>query len=114
MTATVNVSGSLVDFVVTHMGNDRDTLDRKLQAEFLAWETRNSENPVVFMGYVTSKPGSREYLELLNKGNMKDIDDTDRKRFCEYIMYRGLKRYVYVKFVYSCISDWAFCHFHKC
>lgn len=94
MTATVNISGSLVDFVVTHMGNDRDRLDRKLQSEFLAQETKNCDNPVVFMGYVTSKPGSKEYLELLDSGNMNDIDDTDRKRFCEYIMYRGLRRLV--------------------
>ena len=36
--ATVNMTGQLVDFVITHMGNDRNVLDRKLQAEVLAKE----------------------------------------------------------------------------
>ncbi|KAI8761537.1 PGAP2-interacting protein, partial [Biomphalaria glabrata] len=42
VTASINISGTIVDFVVTHMGNDRDVLDRKLQAEFLAKELKNS------------------------------------------------------------------------
>ena len=40
ITATINISGIAIDFVVTHMGNDRDFLDRKLQAEFLANELK--------------------------------------------------------------------------
>jgi hypothetical protein len=41
ITATVDYGGKHVDFVVTHMGNDRDVLDRKLQAKFLAKELRD-------------------------------------------------------------------------
>lgn len=42
VTATVNMTGHLVDFVVAHMGNDRDVLDRELQAKFLARELANA------------------------------------------------------------------------
>lgn len=42
ITATVNMTGHLVDFVVTHMGNDQDILDRDLQAKFLSHELDNA------------------------------------------------------------------------
>lgn len=68
----------------------RDDLDRRLQAEELANILRNlwvvcilalvgfgyqeflfSENPAVFLGYVTSAPGSRDYMKLITEGGVK-------------------------------------------
>lgn len=88
--ATVQTPASLVDVVIVHMGNDRDDLDRRLQAEKLRDIMRNSTNPLVFLGYVTSAPMSRDYRVLTSVA--KDIDPTDRDRWCEYILYKNLIR----------------------
>jgi hypothetical protein len=60
---------------------------------------RNATNPIIFVGYVVTKPHADQYRWLLGytgaagaseaDTGIRDIDPTDLDRWCEYIVYKA-------------------------
>ncbi|KAI8055946.1 Frag1/DRAM/Sfk1 family-domain-containing protein [Syncephalis plumigaleata] len=86
-----------VDVIISHNGQDENLLDRRLQTTELARIASASKNPIVFLGYVVSKPFGEIYNILMGEGKLNDVDPTDWDRWCEYIGFRGLKRIGYAR-----------------
>jgi len=88
---------------------EEDPLDRELQSKELARIMAASyPRPVVFLGYVVTKPKALRpspYQILVEDGKMHDIDQDDEDRWCEYILYRGLYRTSYARISRGIITD---------
>ncbi|KAH7912023.1 Frag1/DRAM/Sfk1 family-domain-containing protein [Hygrophoropsis aurantiaca] len=107
--AVLNIYGTEVTVVVSHNGQEEDPLDRELQSRELARIMAESyPKPVVFLGYVVTKPGASRpapYDILVNDGRVHDIDPHDLDRWCEYVMYRGLYRTAYARVSRGIVTD---------
>ncbi|CAF0869444.1 unnamed protein product [Didymodactylos carnosus] len=101
--ATLQTATKMIDVVIVHMGNDRDDLDRRLQAQKLKDIMKSSNNPLIFLGYITSAPFNRDYTALTSAA--KDIDSTDTDRWCEYILYKNLIRVAYARITHAGLTD---------
>lgn len=104
--ATLDAYGELIDVVVFHSGQEEDPEDRRLQSEYLATLMRESPRPVILLSYLVIKPHEGNYHTYVGeRSGMKDIDPTDSDRWCEYILYKGLKRSGYARVSRSTITD---------
>ena len=104
--ATLDAYGELIDVVVFHSGQEEDAEDRRLQSEYLARLMHDSPRPTILMSYLVTKPKEGNYNTYVGeKSGMRDIDPSDWDRWCEYILYKGIKRTGYARVSRSTITD---------
>ncbi|KAM9901602.1 hypothetical protein OXX79_004443, partial [Metschnikowia pulcherrima] len=104
--ATLDIYGELVDIVVFHSGQEEDVEDRRLQSLGVADLMGNSNRPLVLLSYLVTKPLTGNYNTYVSeKSRVHDIDSTDWDRWCEYILFRDLKKVAYARISRSTITD---------
>lgn len=104
--ATLDAYGEHVDVVVFHSGQEEDVEDRRLQTEYLAELMGNSRRPLILLSYLIIKPQEGNYNTYVGeRSGMRDIDPSDWDRWCEYILYKGIKRSGYARVSRSTITD---------
>lgn len=104
--ATLDIYGELVDVVVFHSGQEEDVEDRRLQSLGVADIMGGSDRPLVLLSYLVTEPLVGNYNTYVSeKSRMYDIDSTDWDRWCEYILFRDLKKVAYARISRSTITD---------
>jgi len=104
--ATLDVYGELVDVFVFHSGQSEDAEDRRLQSLYLQELMGSSPRPSILLSYLVTRPLEGNYNTYVSeKSGMHDIDPSDWDRWCEYILYKGLKRTGYARVSRSTITD---------
>lgn len=104
--ATIDAYGTLVDVFVFHSGQEEDPEDRRLQSLYLADRMKASPRPAILLSYLVIKPFQGNYNTYVGeKSGMRDIDPSDWDRWCEYILYKGMKRTGYARVSRHTITD---------
>ena len=104
--ATIDAYGELVDIFVFHSGQEEDPEDRRLQSLYLAERMKATSRPAILLSYLVTKPLQGNYHTYVGeKSGMRDIDPSDWDRWCEYILYKGLRRTGYARVSRSTITD---------
>ena len=105
--ATIDAYGELVDVFVFHSGQEEDPEDRRLQSLYLADLMGDSPRPSILLSYLVTKPGEGNYNTYVSeRSGMRDIDPADNwDRWCEYILFKGLRRSGYARVSRDTITD---------
>jgi hypothetical protein len=106
--ATLAIQNTHVDVVVSHFGTEEFPEDRRLQSLRLAEVFRSISRPLVFLGYLVTKPNNPahpNYLTIVEGGRVKDIYAADTDRWCQYILYQNLTRQAYARVSCGVFSD---------
>lgn len=104
--ATVDAYGELVDIFVFHSGQEEDPEDRRLQTEYLSKLMGSTNRPSILLSYLVTKPKEGNYNGYVSEtSGMRDIDPSDWDRWCEYILYKGMRRTGYARVSRSTITD---------
>jgi hypothetical protein len=104
--ATLDVYGELVDVVVFHSGQEEDVEDRLLQSLGVRDIMGSSDRPMFLLSYLVTTPLEGNYNNYVSeKSGMHDVDASDWDRWCEYILYKHLKRTGYARISRGTITD---------
>lgn len=105
--ATIEAYGELIDIFVFHSGQEEDPEDRRLQSEYLSDLMGASPRPSILLSYLVTKPGEGNYNTYVSdRSGMRDIDPSDNwDRWCEYVLYKGLRRSGYARVSRGTITD---------
>jgi hypothetical protein len=104
--ATLDVYGEMIDVFVFHSGQEEDPEDRRLQSEYLSKLMGATPRPAILLSYLVTEPLEGNYNTYVSEtSGMYDIDPSDWDRWCEYILYKGLKRTGYARVSRSTITD---------
>ncbi|KAH3676440.1 hypothetical protein WICMUC_002071 [Wickerhamomyces mucosus] len=104
--ATLDVYGEWVDVVVFHSGQEEDEEDRYLQSLGVRDIMGSSDRPMILLSYLVTEPLQGNYNNYVSEeSGMKDIDVSDWDRWCEYILYKKLKRTGYARISRGTITD---------
>lgn len=105
--ATIDAYGTLVDVFVFHSGQEEDPEDRRLQSLYLSDLMKKSPRPSILLSYLVTRPHEGNYNTYVGeKSGMRDIDPSDvHDRWCEYILYKGMKRTGYARISRDDITD---------